>query len=239
MDPGLFVVCDYGQILSAATLAVSHLGGINLHASLLPKYRGAAPINWALYHGESQTGVSVIHMTPKIDAGPVIAQGTIPIQAEETAVELEARLSQLGAWFVRRAIDALESGHLQAVGQDPALASKAPRLKKTDGLIDWLDCLRDQESVPSDGALAQNLHLLASVGRDAHAFDCRSSRRRRKSAARRAAGYRARGSQDPLGSCRGRRGRRDSRYPAFGKTLALDPRVPLRPPDSTRRPDGG
>ena len=137
MDPGLFVVCDYGQILSAATLAVSHLGGINLHASLLPKYRGAAPINWALYHGESQTGVSVIHMTPKIDAGPVIAQGTIPIQAEETAVELEARLSQLGAWFVRRAIDALESGHLQAVGQDPALASKAPRLKKTDGLIDW------------------------------------------------------------------------------------------------------
>ncbi len=133
----LFVVCDYGQILSAETLAASRLGGINLHASLLPKYRGAAPINWALYHGEAETGVSVIHMTPKIDAGPVIAQGATPIRPEETAVELETRLAEFGAWFVRRAIDLLESGRLEALPQDPALASKAPRLKKTDGLIDW------------------------------------------------------------------------------------------------------
>ncbi|MCR4413839.1 MAG: methionyl-tRNA formyltransferase [Thermoguttaceae bacterium] len=137
MDADLFVVCDYGQILSAETLAVARLGGVNLHASLLPKYRGAAPINWALYHGEAETGVSVIHMTPQVDAGPVIAQGATPIRPEETAVELEARLAEFGAWFVRRAIDLLESGDLQALPQDPALASKAPRLKKTDGLIDW------------------------------------------------------------------------------------------------------
>lgn len=133
----LLVVCDYGQILSAATLATSRLGGVNLHASLLPKYRGAAPINWAIYHGETQTGVSVIHMTPRVDAGPVIAQGFTDIQPEETAVELEARLAEIGAWFVRRAIDSLEAGNLQAVPQDPALASKAPRLKKSHGLVHW------------------------------------------------------------------------------------------------------
>lgn len=137
LDADLFVVCDYGQILSAAVLAASRLGGINLHASLLPKYRGAAPINWAIYHGETQTGVSVIHMTPRIDAGPVIAQAATPIEPDETAVELEARLSDFGAWLTRRAIDTVESGDLQALPQDPALASKAPRLKRTDGLIDW------------------------------------------------------------------------------------------------------
>jgi len=133
----LLVVCDYGQILSADTLATARLGGINVHGSLLPKYRGAAPVNWALYHGETETGVSVIHMTPRLDAGPVIAQGSTPIDPEETAVDLEARLSEIGSWLVRRAMDALEGGRLEALHQDATLASKAPRLKKTDGLIDW------------------------------------------------------------------------------------------------------
>ncbi len=136
-DADLLVVCDYGQILSATTLSAARLGGINLHASLLPKYRGAAPINWAIYYGDQQTGVSVIHMTPQVDAGPVIAQGTTVVEPDETAVELEQRLSEIGAWFVRRAIDSLESGILEAFPQNPTLASKAPRLKKTDGLIDW------------------------------------------------------------------------------------------------------
>ncbi|NUQ65020.1 MAG: methionyl-tRNA formyltransferase [Pirellulales bacterium] len=136
-EADLLVVCDYGQILSATTLATARLGGINLHASLLPRYRGAAPINWAIYHGEAETGVSVIHMTPRVDAGPVIAQGTTPIGPEETSAELEQRLAEIGAWFVRRAIDSLESGMLEAFPQDPARASKAPRLKKTDGAIDW------------------------------------------------------------------------------------------------------
>ncbi len=113
------------------------MGGINLHASLLPKYRGAAPINWAIYHGEAQTGVTVIHMTPRIDAGPCIAQALIDIEPDETAGELESRLAEMGAWLVRRAIDAVEAGRLEALPQDPALASRAPRLKKTDGLIDW------------------------------------------------------------------------------------------------------
>jgi methionyl-tRNA formyltransferase len=137
MAADLFVVCDYGQILSAAVLAMSRMGGINLHASLLPKYRGAAPINWAIYHGETETGVSVIHMTPRVDAGPIIAQAATPIQPDETSVELEARLSEIGGWLMVRAVDTLESGDAEALPQDPALASKAPRLKKTDGLIDW------------------------------------------------------------------------------------------------------
>jgi methionyl-tRNA formyltransferase len=133
----LLVVCDYGQILAAETLATTQLGGINLHASLLPKYRGAAPINWAIYNGEKKTGVTVIHMTPKVDAGPCIAQAEIDINPQETAVELEKRLSELGSWLVLRTIDALKAGNLEALAQNPTLASKAPRLKKTDGLIDW------------------------------------------------------------------------------------------------------
>jgi folate-dependent phosphoribosylglycinamide formyltransferase PurN len=100
-DADLMVVCDYGQILSAETLATTRMGGINLHASLLPKYRGAAPINWAIYHGEKETGVTVIHMVPRVDAGPCIAQASTDIDPEETAVELETRLAELGAWLVR------------------------------------------------------------------------------------------------------------------------------------------
>ena len=123
----LLVVCDYGQILASSTLATSQLGGINLHASLLPKYRGAAPINWAIYNGETKTGVTVIHMTPKVDAGPCIAQAETDIGPEETAVELEKRLSELGGtgWCCGT-IDALKAGNLEALPQDPALASKAP-----------------------------------------------------------------------------------------------------------------
>lgn len=133
----LIVVCDYGQILSSETLMTARLGGVNLHGSLLPKYRGAAPVNWAIYHGETETGVTVIHMTPKVDAGPCIAQASTTIGPDETTVELEHRLAEMGAGLTRRAIDSVETGQLEALPQDPALASKAPRLKKTDGQIDW------------------------------------------------------------------------------------------------------
>ncbi len=137
LEVDLLVTCDYGQILSATTLATARLGGINLHASLLPKYRGAAPIHWAIYHGETETGVTVIHMTPQVDAGPCIAQARTTIAPQETAPELEARLAEMGAWLVRRALDAVEAGRLEALPQDPSQASKAPRLKKEDGIIHW------------------------------------------------------------------------------------------------------
>ncbi len=135
--PDLFVVCDYGQILSPSVLEIARFGGINLHASLLPKYRGAAPIHWAIYHGETQTGVTVIHMTAKLDAGPAIVQVATPIGPQETAAQLEPRLAALGAPAVGQAIDALDAGTAKPIEQDPALATRAPRLKKEDGAVDW------------------------------------------------------------------------------------------------------
>jgi methionyl-tRNA formyltransferase len=136
-EPDLFIVADYGQILLPETLAVAPLGGINLHGSLLPKYRGAAPINWAIYRGDTVTGVTVIHMTPRIDAGPCLAQASLAIDPEEVAVQLEARLAALGAPLVCRTIDDLQASRVEAIPQDPALTTKARRLRKSDGQIDW------------------------------------------------------------------------------------------------------
>ncbi len=137
LRPDLLVVCDYGEILRPATLAAARLGGINLHASLLPKYRGAAPIHWALYHGDQETGNTVIQMTAGLDAGPWIGQIRTTIEPDETAIELERRLSVLGASAVCQAIEDLDTGSAKPIEQNSTLASQAPRLKKTDGLIDW------------------------------------------------------------------------------------------------------
>jgi len=136
----LMVVCDYGQILANETLGLTRLGGINLHGSLLPKYRGAAPINWAMYHGEKESGVTVIHMTPRLDAGPCLVRAATDILPDEDAVDLEQRLSILGVESVCEAIDLLDrADSSQNLGdiQDQSQASKAPRLKKNDGQIDW------------------------------------------------------------------------------------------------------
>lgn len=134
----LFIVCDYGQILSREVLSLARLGGINLHASLLPKYRGAAPINWAIYHGENETGITVIHMTAQLDAGPCLVQQRTPIGTDETAPNLETRLAELGTEAVLEAIGILSRGaSTSGIVQDAKLATKAPRLKKEDGLIDW------------------------------------------------------------------------------------------------------
>lgn len=136
-EPELFVVADYGQILSAETLGVARLGGINLHGSLLPKYRGAAPINWAMYNGDAETGVTVIHMTPRIDAGPAIAQRSTEIRPDENAVELETRLAALGAPLVCEIVDLFAKDEVVEQIQNPGEVTKAPRLKKSDGQIDW------------------------------------------------------------------------------------------------------
>ncbi len=136
----LFVVCDYGQILSKKCLAAARLGGINLHGSLLPKYRGAAPVNWPIYHGETTTGVSVIHMTPKLDGGPILSSAQTEIGENETAAELEPRLSHIGVACVHEAIEQLEKWNgVDPIGeiQDSSLATPARRLKKSDGAIDW------------------------------------------------------------------------------------------------------
>ena len=138
--PDLLVVCDYGQILSREALALAPLGGINLHASLLPKYRGAAPIHWAILSGETETGVSVIHMTPRLDGGPILAVRRTDIGDDETQPDLEARLADLGIEAVHEAIGLLQRwDRASPIGtpQDATLATKAPRLKKEQGAIDW------------------------------------------------------------------------------------------------------
>ena len=142
----LLIVCDYGQILSKEALATASLGGINLHGSLLPRHRGAAPVQWSILAGDPQAGVSVIHMTTKLDAGPVLQQRQTPIQPDESADALEARLSQLGVEPTMLAIETLARGDEQAgIEQAPELTTKAPRLKKSDGQLDfrypiaWID----------------------------------------------------------------------------------------------------
>jgi methionyl-tRNA formyltransferase len=133
----LLVVCDYGEILKPATLAVTPRGGINLHASLLPKYRGAAPVQWAVLNGDFVTGNTVIEMTPGLDAGPCLATQQVEIDPDETACELEQRLALLGARLVCEVVDQIASGSVHRVPQDPSAASRAPRLSKEDGELDW------------------------------------------------------------------------------------------------------
>ena len=137
--PDLIFVCDFGQILSLRTLSGSILGGINLHGSLLPKFRGAAPVHWAILTGEHYTGVSIIHMTPQIDAGPVIAQSPpIPISPYETVVELEARLADYGAELVLNTAAAMARNEtIRIIEQLHDRFSKAPRLKKESGFVPW------------------------------------------------------------------------------------------------------
>ncbi len=137
LKPDLLVVAAYGQILSRDVLAVPPLGGINVHASLLPKYRGAAPIAWAIYHGETQTGVTIIRMSVSLDAGDMLAQEVIDIGFEETAGEVEARLAPFGARLAIQAIEQIQNGTVQGRKQDPTQVTKAPKLKKENGLIDW------------------------------------------------------------------------------------------------------
>jgi methionyl-tRNA formyltransferase len=140
LQADLFVVCDYGEILSGACLASARLGGVNLHGSLLPKYRGAAPINWAIFNGETETGITIIHMTSKLDGGPCLAQAVLDIDPEETAADVEPKLAALGVESVQAAINMLDQWDGESpIGakQDPALATKAPRLKKSDGQINW------------------------------------------------------------------------------------------------------
>jgi methionyl-tRNA formyltransferase len=136
-QPDLLVVAAYGQILSKDVLATTPHGGINIHASLLPKFRGAAPIAWAIYHGEKETGVTIIKMSVFLDAGDMLAQETIPIGPEETAGELEERLAPLGGRLALVVIDQIEAGNSKGIKQDKSLATKAPKLMKEHGLIDW------------------------------------------------------------------------------------------------------
>jgi methionyl-tRNA formyltransferase len=138
LSPDLLVVAAYGQILSGEVLGIPPQGGINVHASLLPKYRGAAPIAWAIYHGETRTGVTIIRMSTGLDAGDMLAQVAIEIGPEQTAGDLEAVLAPLGARLALQVVDQIMAGKPpQGVKQDKGLVTKAPKLAKGHGVIDW------------------------------------------------------------------------------------------------------
>lgn len=133
----MFLVAAYGQILSRKFLAIPRLGSFNIHASLLPKYRGAAPINYAILNGEIETGVSLIEIVPQLDAGPVVGVVRTPIGELETAGELEERLAALAAPLTVEFLDRLERGAIEKIPQDPAGVTLAPKMAKEFGLIPW------------------------------------------------------------------------------------------------------
>lgn len=143
LRPDLLVTAAYGQILSPNVLTVAPGGGINLHGSILPAYRGAAPVARAIQRGETESGVTVIRMSPRIDAGGMIAVARTPIDPDETAGELEARLAELGAPLIVEAIAAIASGTAAIQPQDRSRVTRAPKLTREDGRIDWSRTARE------------------------------------------------------------------------------------------------
>ncbi|MDD3586951.1 MAG: methionyl-tRNA formyltransferase [Thermoguttaceae bacterium] len=137
LDYDLIFICDYGKILSREVIASARLGGVNLHGSLLPQYRGAAPINRAILDGRKEIGISVIHIVPEVDAGPVVATDSYYPTQRETAVEIENELARRGAPLLLKVLDDIEQGRTTPLLQDASLVSKAPKLKKEEGFIDW------------------------------------------------------------------------------------------------------
>ena len=136
-SPDLIVVIAFSQKVSQNIVQLPPKGAINVHSSLLPKYRGAAPINWAIINGEKETGVSIITLADKLDSGDILAQTKTPIEPDENAGQLSDRLSLLAALLLLETIDAIESGKANYTKQDNSLATKAPKLKKSDGFIDF------------------------------------------------------------------------------------------------------
>jgi methionyl-tRNA formyltransferase len=138
LKPDLLVVAAYGQILSKDVLTVPTRGTINVHASLLPRYRGAAPVAYAILGGEQRTGVTIIKVTPGLDSGDMILQDALDILPDDTTGNLEARLAALGARMATEAARKYAAGGpVEGVKQDPALVTKAPKIKKEFGSIDW------------------------------------------------------------------------------------------------------
>ena len=151
LDPDLSVVVAYGQILKKEVLALPPLGSINVHASLLPELRGAAPIHWAIIRGYSETGVTIMRMVEELDAGPMLYQVREPIGADETASELSLRLAELGAEALVEALALIEGEAIDETEQDHARATYAPRLTTDDARIDWT------QSAPSLAARIRGL----------------------------------------------------------------------------------
>lgn len=137
LDLEAIVVVAYGKFLPPEVLEIPKYGCFNVHASLLPKYRGAAPINWAIINGEPQTGITIMEITEQMDRGPILLQRTEGILSTDTAGSLERRLAVLGAEALSEALTLVADGKAPRRPQDEGQASYAPKLKKEDGLILW------------------------------------------------------------------------------------------------------
>jgi methionyl-tRNA formyltransferase len=137
LAPDVIVIIAYGQIIPARLLGIPKFGWINLHASLLPKYRGAAPINWAIVNGETRTANTTMRIDAGMDTGEILLQEELPIGPYETAPELTARLAEAGAPLMAKTLRGLAAGTLRGRAQDAAAASLAPMLKRENGRIDW------------------------------------------------------------------------------------------------------
>ncbi|HSP96448.1 MAG TPA: methionyl-tRNA formyltransferase [Candidatus Dormibacteraeota bacterium] len=133
----LAVVAAYGRILPPRVLETPHLGCINVHASLLPAYRGAAPIQWAILNGDDETGVTIMRMNERMDEGDILLQRATPIGSDETYGALQTRLAMLGAAALMKTLDDLYAGTLKATAQDHSRATLAPMIRKEQGAIDW------------------------------------------------------------------------------------------------------
>jgi methionyl-tRNA formyltransferase len=136
--PDAVIIIAYGQIIPARLLEIPRLGWINLHASLLPRYRGAAPINWAILNGETRTGLTTMRIDPGLDTGPTLLKLEMEIGPDETAPELAERMAEAGAPLMVEALRKLDRGEIVPVPQDDSQATVAPPLKKEDGRVDWM-----------------------------------------------------------------------------------------------------
>jgi methionyl-tRNA formyltransferase len=137
IHPDLLVVVAFGRILSESLLSMPRLGAINLHASLLPRYRGPAPIQWAIINGDPQTGVTAMRMDKGLDTGDILMREPVPIHAEDTGKTLKKRLSEVSAGLLKKTLKQMETGTLKPIPQAHADATYAPLLKKKDGHINW------------------------------------------------------------------------------------------------------
>lgn len=144
-SPDLMVVVAYGRILPQAMLDLAPLGCVNVHYSLLPRYRGAAPMQWAILEGEAVTGVTTMQLVAEMDAGPILLAEAVAMEPDETAASLEARLVPVGARLLMETVAGMKQGSITARPQDPASVTFAPMLKKDDGMIDWTRPAREIE----------------------------------------------------------------------------------------------
>lgn len=139
----LLVVIAFGQKISQEVIKFHPAGAVNVHASLLPKYRGAAPINWAIMNGESETGISIITLADKMDAGEILAQVKVPIGPDDTAQTLHDKLAEIAPKVLLETIKAIETGTAVYTSQDESEVTFAHKLKKSDGFIDWTAAAED------------------------------------------------------------------------------------------------